>query len=45
MKLYNFNLSFKTRFELFKSLRLLNLNADEIRSVFYSNTLRKLRGD
>lgn len=37
-KIYNFNLSFKYRFNLFKRLRLLGLNIDEIISIFYSNT-------
>lgn len=42
-KIYNFNLSCKQRIKILKYLAKLYLDVDEIISVFYSNSLNRLR--
>ena len=42
-RIYKFNLSYKKRLELFRFMKELNLGIDEVRSAFYSTSIRKLR--
>ena len=42
-KIYELDLSCKKRLELFRFMKDLKLGIDEIKSVFHSNSIRRLR--
>mgnify|MGYP001610209465 CR=1 FL=1 len=42
-KIHKFNLSLKKRLEIFRFSKELRIGIDEARSIFYSNSIGKLR--
>ena len=42
-KIYEIDVNLKKRLELFRFMKELNLGIDEVRSAFYSTSIRKLR--